>query len=153
MVASPTGITKPPAAPDDVGPAAATTERLGATSADRLDALEHLEHPTRLETLAATDAAPGRYLVLAGGGDTRLVALRKQITHIGRGHAVDVRLCDPSVSRRHAILVQRAGGARILDDRSSNGIHVNGVRVESAELRDGDVIVIGRLVLGYRELP
>jgi len=49
--------------------------------------------------------------------------------------------------------VQRRGGVRILDDRSANGTWVNGRRVHEAELRDGDVIVLGRAVLVYRELP
>ena len=41
---------------------------------------------------------------------------------------------------------------RILDDRSANGTWVNGRRVFDAELHDGDVIVMGRAVLVYREL-
>ena len=47
----------------------------------------------------------------------------------------------------------RPAGARILDDRSSNGTYVNGRRVQQAELRNGDVIVIGRVVLRYLEVP
>jgi pSer/pThr/pTyr-binding forkhead associated (FHA) protein len=48
--------------------------------------------------------------------------------------------------------VPRVGGARILDDRSSNGTFVNGRRVQQSDLADGDVIVIGRVVLRYLEL-
>ena len=57
------------------------------------------------------------------------------------------------VSRRHAIVHQRAGERRILDDRSANGTFVNGRRVTEAELRDGDVVVLGRVVLTYRDVP
>ena len=46
----------------------------------------------------------------------------------------------------------RPRGARILDDRSSNGTFVNGRRVQQSELRNGDVIVLGRAVLRYVEL-
>ena len=73
-------------------------------------------------------------------------------THVGRGFAVDVRLEDQSVSRRHAIVHQRPTGSRILDDRSANGTFVNGRRVTEAELRDGDVVVLGRVVLTYRDV-
>jgi len=65
--------------------------------------------------------------------------------------AADVRLEDQSVSRRHAIVHHRPGGSRILDDRSANGTFVNGRRVTEADLRDGDVIVVGETVLVYLE--
>jgi pSer/pThr/pTyr-binding forkhead associated (FHA) protein len=41
---------------------------------------------------------------------------------------------------------------RILDDRSANGTFVNGRRVTEAELHDGDVVVLGRVVLTYRDV-
>jgi len=63
-----------------------------------------------------------------------------------------VRLDDHTVSARHAIVVARGGRLRILDDRSTNGTVVNGRRVDEAELRDGDVVVLGRVVLTYRDL-
>jgi pSer/pThr/pTyr-binding forkhead associated (FHA) protein len=69
--------------------------------------------------------------------------------HIGRGFAVDLRLEDQSVSRRHAIVVERDGEIRILDDRSANGTFVNGRRVSEAALRDRDVIRVGRVELVY----
>ena len=72
--------------------------------------------------------------------------------HVGRGLAADLRLDDNSVSRRHAIVVPRPSGARILDDRSANGTLVNGRRVQQADLHDGDVIVLGRVVLRFLEL-
>lgn len=95
--------------------------------------------------------APGRYLAVEEDGGQRLLALARPIVHLGRGFAATIQLEDPGVSRRHAILVQRRGGARILDDRSANGTFVNGRRVHEAELRDGDVIVVGQTVLVYLE--
>lgn len=90
--------------------------------------------------------APGRYLMC---GDEAF-ALVKDVTHVGRGMIADVRLDDHTVSARHAIVVMRADRLRILDDRSTNGTVVNGRRVEEAELHDGDVVVLGRVVLTYR---
>ena len=92
---------------------------------------------------------PARYLVADDGG---AFALREDVTHIGRGMTADVRLDDHTVSARHAIVVARAAAVRILDDRSTNGTVVNGRRVDEAELRDGDVLVLGRVVLTYRDL-
>lgn len=66
-------------------------------------------------------------------------------TRIGRSVTADLRLDDPSVSRRHALVVSEAGKAlRVLDDRSLNGVLVNGDPVEWTELADGDELTIGR---------
>lgn len=66
-------------------------------------------------------------------------------TRIGRSITADVRLDDPSVSRRHALVVSEPGEAlRVLDDRSLNGVFVNGDLVEWGTLGDGDELTIGR---------
>jgi pSer/pThr/pTyr-binding forkhead associated (FHA) protein len=96
---------------------------------------------------------PGRYLAYEDAGTTRLVALEKAVTHLGRGFSVDVRIEDQSVSRRHAVIAARRDGARILDDRSANGTFVNGSPVSDAPLRDRDVIRLGRVVLVYLDVP
>jgi pSer/pThr/pTyr-binding forkhead associated (FHA) protein len=98
-------------------------------------------------------ATSGRFLVVDEPEQPQLtIALTRPITHIGRGFAASIQLEDKCVSRRHAIVTQRRGTARILDDRSSNGTYVNGRRVAEAELRDGDVIVLGRVVLVFRDI-
>ena len=91
--------------------------------------------------------ARGRYLVCG----SQAFALTADVTHVGRGVTADVRLDDHTVSARHAIVVLRADRLRILDDRSTNGTVVNGRRVDEAELHDGDVVVLGRVVLTYRD--
>ena len=68
-----------------------------------------------------------------------------------RSLAADVRFDDPTVSRRHALIVRQADGVRVLDDRSLNGVFVNGERVEWRVLRDGDEIVVGRYRLNFLE--
>jgi pSer/pThr/pTyr-binding forkhead associated (FHA) protein len=111
-----------------------------------------LGHSARRESLAFARPAPGRYLAIEDGEVTRLVALRQAVTHVGRGFSADLRLEDQSVSRRHAIIVDDGEdeGARILDDRSANGTFVNGRRVSDAQLRDRDVIRLGRVALVFR---
>ena len=92
---------------------------------------------------------PGRYLEVRGPQRRLLIPLADGALHIGRGLSADVHLDDMSVSRRHAILIVTLTGARILDERSSNGTFVNGVSVQQAELNDGDVIALGRFLLRY----
>ena len=119
---------------------------------ERLDALPRMSHAARRRTVPDTAAGPGRYLVAEGGGERRLLRLGRGATHIGRGFGADLRLDDPAVSRRHAIVVSDDRGAVILDDRSANGTYVNGGCVARAELADGDVIVVGRVALTYRDV-
>jgi hypothetical protein len=90
--------------------------------------------------------APGSYLAFdEGGGEYVVVRLDAGWTRIGRSAAADVRLDDATVSRRHALLVLTEDGAlRALDDRSLNGLLVNGERVEWAALDDGDELEVGR---------
>ena len=69
-------------------------------------------------------------------------------TRIGRSSTADLQLDDPSVSRRHALIVAEPGKElRVLDDRSLNGVFVNGKPIEWEALRDGDELAIGRYKL------
>jgi len=83
----------------------------------------------------------------------RVVPLQEGWTRIGRSLSAQVRFDDPTVSRRHALVYRdQDGTARILDDRSLNGVFKNGQRVELAELEDGDEISIGRFSLFFLSL-
>ena len=94
---------------------------------------------------------PGQYLAWYDGGDVRVASLEREWTRVGRSLAADVRFDDPTVSRRHALIVRQADGVRVLDDRSLNGVFVNGERVEWRVLSDGDEIVVGRYRLHFLE--
>jgi pSer/pThr/pTyr-binding forkhead associated (FHA) protein len=131
---------------------AIATAPVDAGLTERIDAIACLDERNRQRATVAKAAAPGRYLEVQGAGETLLVPLGAGVTHIGRGLASDLHLDEGSVSRRHAILVNRVGGAKILDDRSANGTLVNGRRVTQAGLRSGDVIVLGRVLLRYLEV-
>jgi predicted RNA-binding Zn-ribbon protein involved in translation (DUF1610 family) len=91
----------------------------------------------------------GEYLCFEEGGELRVLALTREWTRIGRSLAADVRFDDPTVSRRHALIVRQPDGVRVLDDRSLNGVFVNGTRVEGRALSDGDEIVVGRYHLMF----
>lgn len=92
---------------------------------------------------------PGCHLAFADDDGPRVVTLADGWTRIGRSLAADVRFDDPTVSRRHALVYCDEDGARILDDRSLNGVFVNGDRAELAELADGDEVAIGRFRLYF----
>jgi hypothetical protein len=119
---------------------------------ERVDPIECLDDSVRHRARPIEPIEPGRYLEVQGRDRTLLIPLAGEVIHIGRGLAADLRLDESSVSRRHAILVPRASGARILDDRSSYGTFVNGRRIQQADLGDGDVIVLGRVMLRYLEV-
>jgi pSer/pThr/pTyr-binding forkhead associated (FHA) protein len=96
---------------------------------------------------------PGEYLTFDDGQRLAVVPLTREWTRIGRSLAADVRFDDPTVSRRHALIVRQPDGVRVLDDRSLNGVFVNGERVEWSVLRDGDEILVGRYRLYFLSVP
>jgi hypothetical protein len=88
--------------------------------------------------------APGHYLTFQEDG-LQLFRLEPGWTRIGRSATADIRLDDPTVSRRHALVVSEAGDPlRVLDDRSLNGVFLNGEMVDWGTLADGDELAIGR---------
>jgi len=117
-----------------------------------VDPFSLLDHRTRERLIPEAGAPAGRYLAIEHENQNFLLALERPITHVGRGLVADVRLEDSHVSRRHAILALRGDGARVLDDRSSNGTFLNGRRVTVAYLADGDVLRFGRAVFRYLEV-
>ena len=139
-----------PAQPVPSPAAEGATERVDAVS--RLDARVRREATRVPREPALQPVQPGRYLEVQGPSETLLVRLEREVIRIGRGLAADLRLDENSVSRRHAMLVNDPSGARVLDDRSSNGTFVNGRRVEQAALTSGDELMLGRVLLRYIEV-
>ena len=82
--------------------------------------------------------------------DGKQITVNEGITRIGRSATAQICLEDATVSRRHAILMREDETVRVLDDRSLNGVFVNGERVTSRELQDGDVLQIGRHELTFQ---
>jgi hypothetical protein len=112
-------------------------------------AISELKRDALLAAARERIEGPGEYLVYEESGEWRTVALTREWTRIGRSLAADVRFDDPTVSRRHALIVRQPDGVRVLDDRSLNGVFVNGARVEGRTLRDGDEILVGRYRLSF----
>jgi hypothetical protein len=96
--------------------------------------------------------APGEYLAYERAGRAVTFPLTSEWTRVGRSLAADIRFDDPTVSRRHALFVRAPDGVRVLDDRSLNGVFVNGERVEWRALSDGDEILVGAHALHFLEV-
>jgi predicted RNA-binding Zn-ribbon protein involved in translation (DUF1610 family) len=125
----------------------------------------HQEHETRTSTELSIPEAPGQpdwlpearrmfsgtghFLAYRDGeGSIATFPIERGWTRIGRSINADLYLDDPSVSRRHALIVAEPGKQlRVLDDRSLNGVFVNGEPVEWARLHDADELAIGRFRL------
>jgi predicted nucleic acid-binding Zn-ribbon protein len=111
------------------------------------------EWDARLANARAHIEEPGEYICYEENGEQRMVPLTREWTRVGRSLAADVRFDDPTVSRRHALIVRHPDGVRLLDDRSLNGVFVNGARVDGQALRDGDEIIVGRYRLAFVSVP
>ncbi|KKF03338.1 FHA domain-containing protein [Mycolicibacterium obuense] len=70
---------------------------------------------------------------------------------IGRASDNDIVIPDVLASRHHATLVTTGAGTEIRDNRSINGTFVNGSRVETQLLSDGDTVTIGNVDLVFRD--
>ena len=96
-------------------------------------------------------AFPHRPRLITGvGHEDSAYVLSKTVTLIGRAPECDLRIDDPSVSRRHAELRYRNGQVQLVDLGSTNGVTVNGAPVAGAELRDGDRIDVASTTLIFR---
>jgi len=102
--------------------------------------------PPPAEMTAALDRAPGGAEEGADLGTTVAVhPLRSAMVRMGRAPGNEIVLADPHVSRVHAQLRwDDRQGWLVTDLGSHNGTYVNGHRVATAPLREGDVITVGR---------
>jgi FHA domain len=95
-------------------------------------------------------AAGGALVIRSGGGMVgQSFPLQGERVTIGRSPDADVFLDDVTVSRDHAVLVQRAGGWFLDDSGSLNGTYVNRQRIDSHRLEDGDELQVGKYKLTY----
>lgn len=118
-----------------------------------IGAIPLVGHATRSRALHVPKLDPGEYLAIEDGGEVVVVRLTSEVTHIGRAFSADIRLEAAAVSRRHAVVVREEGGVFVLDDRSVNGVWVNGARVERAPLNDRDRFTVGGITLQFVSIP
>jgi hypothetical protein len=103
------------------------------------------ERDELLESLGDIGVQGTALVVRSGGGRSgESFAPQGDRTTIGRSPDCGIFLDDVTVSRKHAVLVQKDGHWLVEDGGSLNGTFVNRKRVETAELDDGDELQIGK---------
>jgi adenylate cyclase len=94
-----------------------------------------------------------RLIIERPGSQPRLYELQDGSTiHIGRAASNDITLPHSSISRSHAILEGKRDNWVVTDQHSANGVLVNGVRIERAELKSGDIIGLGDIKLRFENM-
>ena len=92
---------------------------------------------------------PARLVPLPDG---KPIELGRAVALIGRGEACDVRITDPTLSKRHCVLAETDGMVLVRDLGSKNGVRVNGKRVRRGVLFPGDQLSVAdyhfKLALG-----
>jgi pSer/pThr/pTyr-binding forkhead associated (FHA) protein len=94
-------------------------------------------------------ASSAALLILFDGGTHEVHELGTGTSlRIGRSITADLQLEDPMISRKHAVIERDRETVRVLDDRSLNGVFVNGERIEEQQvLGDRDEVQIAGFVL------
>ena len=127
---------------------AAADEAVGAGTPEASAAADHGHTmvyspdraPRKLET-PMPQQAPAERAILVGDGKRTIVSGERMV--VGRSRDCDLVLEDPNVSRRHMELRRDRAGWIAVDLGSTNGVKVNGRRVEEAPLEPGDEIAVG----------
>jgi diguanylate cyclase (GGDEF)-like protein len=106
-----------------------------------------VEGPVDLYDGIAT--APPALVVVYGGNLGKAYYLQQAEEIVGRDLSADIHLDEDSISRRHARITVTHKETTVYDLDSTNGVFVNGHRVQRAALEDGDRLHLGETVLKY----
>ena len=88
-------------------------------------------------------------LKLPAGGAQEFEVSKSEIT-VGRGQTNDIVIMDTKMSRLHARFEFTAGGeVTVIDIGSTNGVRVNGNKIDKALIKPGDVIQMGESQIRY----
>ena len=86
---------------------------------------------------------------IEGDGPSAQIALEAEEVVMGRGSDTQIRLASKRASRHHAFFRVRGTDCVPLDNDSHNGVFLNGFKIHSAVLREGDVIQVADSVFVY----
>lgn len=122
----------------------------GTQAFSREQLAEVLEESTSRDLPAANRASLVRVdAERPSGGEPARYELHSDRMTIGRAAACELRIEEPSISSEHARLVRSDEGWRVVNLLSTNGVFVNGQKVFSHLLSDGDEIRLGRARLRF----
>ena len=145
-----------------IGAFAENLSRVGAkevlVAADELQWVEHAETTSQQRALTVDEGAAEEddgklaQLSLGQNGQTTLeYSLGPGRVIIGRTRDNDLQINSKYISRHHAQIVTKPSHSVLEDLNSTNGIYVRSRRVKKHRLRDGDVIMIGKHELLYKD--
>ncbi len=138
--------TFPVIAPPGGAPAAPPSGPLGSPPQPRAQAPYQTPRPTPPPAQSTTVSQVPTRMLKAGAGSARQTTTGARI---GRAIDNDIVIQDVLASRHHAYLAPTPIGTEIRDAHSINGTFVNGIRVGSAVLTEGDVVTIGNVDLVF----
>jgi pSer/pThr/pTyr-binding forkhead associated (FHA) protein len=81
------------------------------------------------------------------GEDFKIYEGRNLISSSNDG---DIIINDPSVSSPHCMILFRNGIVKVKDELSTNGTFINGNNIDEEELKDGDLLKVGKTELKFR---
>ncbi len=119
------------------------TQAVGATDFAPL-------HDSVVGVPTAPDTGLKRFLLPTNPGLGAVFELIGPRSYVGRSIASDIRITHPTISRLHGVLYCIGGATIVEDARSTNGIYVNGRRVDQSVLKDGDVLAFGSVEFSFR---
>ncbi|ACQ80355.1 FHA domain containing protein [Beutenbergia cavernae DSM 12333] len=151
------GSSGPARGPDEtsVGPGSGTTAHYENVAAgrDTETPLGQQLGPTDAAAVEALPASSALLIVQHGPNSGARFLLDAESTSAGRDTRADIFLDDVTVSRRHADFRREEGGFVVRDVGSLNGTYVNRERIESARLKAGDEVQIGKYRLTFHPSP
>jgi pSer/pThr/pTyr-binding forkhead associated (FHA) protein len=130
----------------------AKSEDVTSTQRFAEDLIEDPKDGLDEEELAAVSALPAGsalLIVKRGPSDGSRFLLDVDVTTAGRHPNAEIFLDDVTVSRKHAEFKRDASGFTVTDLASLNGTYLNGSRVDSAKLSDGDEVQVGKFKLTF----
>ncbi len=90
-----------------------------------------------------------RLVVLSGELRGREIDVTQDVVTLGKSRQCDVVLPDESVSRAHAEIRRQDDAYRVMDQQSTNGMFIGGVRVTDGFLKPGDVLALGKVQIRF----
>jgi pSer/pThr/pTyr-binding forkhead associated (FHA) protein len=127
-------------------------ESAGGASGEPITATYRIDETGELVPLEigeVTAHGPALVIRVGGGRVGESFPVRGERMSIGRRPDSDVFLDDVTVSRDHALLIERGAQWHLDDCGSLNGTYVNRARIESQRLDEGDEVQIGKYKLTF----
>lgn len=90
-----------------------------------------------------------RFMIISGPKAGLNIPITDETITFGRAPDCTVEIDDPKVSGLHSAMVCQPVGFELKDNNSTNGTYVNGHRITSHYLGDGDAIEIGNIELRF----